>query len=561
MARIGGAKALTATIAVVLVAVGLGLAARRSRLPARSSSVSSDVILGTVDPRASVDVTLVLRPRDPIALHAYLDGLAGRSGRARLLRPSAFGARFGPSDAAIRRIRRALTAGGLTIATAYPQRTAIRARGSARAVERLFGVPLVEHLVRLVTGETERFRAPAPASKPTIPLSMRPDVSAILGLSDRATAVPFHHLGEVPAGGLTPTEVAAAYGIAPLHEAGVTGAGQTIAVVSYATFDDAELDAYDQHFDLSGPPVEHVPVAGGTTKADLEADLDVEVIRAIAPQAQILNFEAPNGRASMGDVIDAIVTDGRAKVISISWGFCAQPRNGPERVRDQQSIDAAVASGTSIFVASGDAGAYDCQRNDPQAVSPTVDWPSSSDGVVAVGGTRLFLTKSGGYAREFGWEDVLSDAGSGGGFSSDVPLPPWQRGPGVQTEASTGMRQIPDVARPADPDSGFFVVGSDPSGQLTDYQVGGTSAAAPFWAASTLLMEQYGAKNGAPALGAVGPALYAVAGSAQPFPPFHDVVRGGNRLYACAAGWDAATGWGSPDVFALARDLVARTKG
>ena len=131
----------------------------------------------------------------------------------------------------------------------------------------------------------------------------------------------------------------------------------------------------------------------------------------------------------------------------------------------------------------------------------------------------------------------------------------------MQTSDSTGTRQVPDVAGPADPDSGFFVVGSDDSGQLANFQVGGTSAAAPFWAASTLLMEQFGAKDGAPAFGAVGPALYAVAATAQPFPPFHDVTLGGNRLYPCTAGWDAATGWGSPDVFALARDLVARAKG
>jgi kumamolisin len=309
---------LAAITAISLVAAVLGAIAY-ARPGARSPAASKDVVLGPTDPRASMDVTLVLRPRDPGALRAYLDTLAAGTEPARFLAPSAFGARFGPTDASIEGIRRALAAAGLTITTTYPQRTAIRARGPVGAVERLFAVRMLDHQTIGTAGNTERFHAPE--ATPTIPRSMRPGVSAVLGLSDRPTAIPFHHLGEVPAGGLTPTEVATAYGITPLYQAGVTGAGQTIAVVSYATFGDEELAAYDRHFDLSGPPVEHVPVAGGTTKTDLEANLDVEVIRAIAPQAQILNYEAPNGRASIGDAIDAIVTAGRAKVISISWGF------------------------------------------------------------------------------------------------------------------------------------------------------------------------------------------------------------------------------------------------
>jgi kumamolisin len=541
-------------LASVAVLAGATLGAVASNRAA-SGARAADVVLGPTEASARVEATLVLRTADPGGLRRYLAALEAPRWPGGSLSPAAYGRRFGVSNASIERIRRVVTRAGLRVTASYPQRTAIRVEGPARAVERFFGVLLVDH----EAGGIGRYHAPT--SVPTVPSSLRPDVTSIVGLSDRPTVVSFHHLGEVPSGGLTPSEVASVYDIAPLQHAGFTGTGRTIAVISFATFKDSEVAAYDRHFGLSGPPVVHVKVDGGTTKSDLEANLDVEVIRAIAPGARILNFEAPNGNASIGDVIDAIVKDGRASVISDSWGFCVQPDNAAERSRDQRAIDAALAKGISIFAASGDAGAYDCQRTDASAITPTVDWPASSSGVIGVGGTRVFLTPTGGYEREFGWEDVLSDAGAGGGFSPDVPRPTWQQGPGVDTPASTGARQIPDVAGPADPDSGFFVVGSNDAGQPAGFQVGGTSAAAPFWAASTLLMEQYSASNGGGALGFVAPALYAIAARAQQFPAFHDVTHGANRLYPCTAGWDAATGLGSPDVFGLARDLVGRAHG
>jgi kumamolisin len=88
-------------------------------------------------------------------------------------------------------------------------------------------------------------------------------------------------------------------------------------------------------------------------------------------------------------------------------------------------------------------------------------------------------------------------------------------------------------------------------------EVGGTSAAAPFWAASMLLVGQYAAAHGVPRLGFLDPVLYALAASPQRLPPFHDVTRGANRYYRARAGWDPATGLGSPDVANLAQDMVA----
>jgi kumamolisin len=89
----------------------------------------------------------------------------------------------------------------------------------------------------------------------------------------------------------------------------------------------------------------------------------------------------------------------------------------------------------------------------------------------------------------------------------------------------------------------------------------GTSAATPFWAASMSLAEQYARAQGVPSQCFLAPLLYRVAATRGPYSPaFHDIVYGSNRYYPAKTGWDYATGLGSPDVWNLARDLVAYLK-
>jgi kumamolisin len=70
------------------------------------------------------------------------------------------------------------------------------------------------------------------------------------------------------------------------------------------------------------------------------------------------------------------------------------------------------------------------------------------------------------------------------------------------------------------------------------------------------LIEQYARQHGINRLGYVTPMLYQIAATPQKAPPFHDVTVGNNRYYPATAGWDFATGLGSPDVYNLAQDVV-----
>ena len=60
--------------------------------------------------------------------------------------------------------------------------------------------------------------------------------------------------------------------------------------------------------------------------------------------------------------------------------------------RDEQAIEAAVAHGISIFKSTGDDGAYQCQKFKTADHRLSVEWPASSPGVVAVGGTSLSVS-------------------------------------------------------------------------------------------------------------------------------------------------------------------------
>jgi len=550
------AAATLAALAAGVAGVAGGSAGDGERAPARPAAPAApgaasgpDRLVGPTDPARRVEVSLVLRMRAAAAAQRVAAAVNDPSSPdyRRFVDPAEIGRRYGLPGPALARLRADVKAAGLEVVSVSPQRSSLRARGAAGDVARLFATRLADY-----RGSGGRLYH-APVRPPVVPRALAPHVTGVTGLSDK----PVLQSAAVPAGGLGPAEVVRAYNLTPLRDQGLSGQRGTVAIVSFDSFQDEDVEAFDKRFNIKGPPVEHIPVAGGTVPGpgQDEVNLDIDVIRGIAPDVQILNYEAPNGNVGFDQVIDKILADDRTDLVSISWGVCEPLREPAARELEERSFAAAAAAGVSIFVASGDGGAYDCQHGNPRDRRVAVDWPSASPNVIAVGGTRLSVRTDGSYLEEAGWEDVLSLSGGGGGLSRVTPRPAFQRGPGVDNAQSNGRRQIPDVAATADPDSGYIVVRQGQEGQT-----GGTSGAAPFWAGSMVLVRQFAQREKAGRLGYLNPLLYELGASRQPFPPFHDVLRGGNRLHDATPGWDYATGLGSPDVFNLARSLVARLK-
>jgi subtilase family serine protease len=252
----------------------------------------------------------------------------------------------------------------------------------------------------------------------------------------------------------------------------------------------------------------------------------------------------------------------------------------------------------TVVGSTGDLGAANAACSPAERPVKEVGLYAADPLVLAVGGTSLNADRStGAYLSETGWNTpsagpvsspAPSPAGpssspapsppgpssspapsppeasggyteaSGGGFSRLFPRPSYQDGvPG--TEASRG---VPDVAADADPRTGMTLAANEGAGKYLFFSASGTSAAGPLWAGLIALADQYARRR----LGFVNPAIYRIGRSASYHQAFHDITTGNNSVtfpnetitgYQASPGWDAVTGWGTPNAQALIH-LLAR---
>jgi hypothetical protein len=240
--------------------------------------------------------------------------------------------------------------------------------------------------------------------------------------------------------------------------------------------------------------------------------------------------------------------------------------------------------GQTVVAVGGDDGSEDCSGNNglPDG-SLQVEDPASQPFVTGVGGTTLAL---GPPRAESVWNDggtlasAVTGAGAGGGgVSSFWAMPANQRdAPASLHVAQAGSsgapcgqriglcRQVPDVSADADPATGYLMYwngsGSVASQPVGWQGIGGTSGSSPTIAAVIALADASRGCAGS-AIGFANPALYRAAASV-PATDFNDVTSGNNDFtgtsggrYAAGAGYDMASGLGTPNGTALARALCA----
>jgi kumamolisin len=339
-------------------------------------------------------------------------------------------------------------------------------------------------------------------------------------------------------GSFTPPQLAKLYDFPN----GLDGTGQCVAVVELGGgYRPADLKAYFQELGMTAPKVKVISVDGGRNQptnansADGEVMLDIEVVAALAPKATIAVYFAPNTDQGFLDAISKALHDNTNKpsVISISWG-------GPEASWTAQSLQqynrifqTAAALGVTICCAAGDNGSADGEKDGMQYV----DFPASSPYVLGCGGTKV-VSFDNTIKSETVWNENLNSA-TGGGVSAVFPLPAYQNNAQVPPSANPGHapgRGVPDVAGDADPASGYQV---RVDGQNLVF--GGTSAVAPLYSGLVALINQ---KLGTP-VGFLNPIFYGPQAVGAGL--FNDITVGNNGAYSAGNGWDACTGWGSPD--------------
>ena len=313
--------------------------------------------------------------------------------------------------------------------------------------------------------------------------------------------------------GLSPATIKSVYNFSTSLTA---GAGQAIAIVD--AYDDPtaekDLGVFSTQFGLPACTTANgcfkkVNQTGGTRYPRsnsgwaLEISLDVQWAHAIAPGASILLVEASS--ASFTNLLAAEdYAAGHAAYVSNSWGA--------SEFSSEASYDTHFSRpGVSFFVSSGDKGL-------------PAQYPSASPKVISVGGTTLHFDSSGSFTGETGWSS------GGGGCSTYETANAAQSGfSGYAQVSCAGKRATPDVALDADPNSGVSVYDSTPYyGQSGWYQVGGTSASSPMWAARSA------------DAGQVVSAAYVYASNIA----FRDITSGYNGA-SCLVGYDLCSGRGS----------------
>ena len=428
-------------------------------------------------------------------------------------------------------------------------------------------VPLIESSlqVNMVSVTKNGLTYTAAKNAPSLPADVGKSVHAIIGLQpfrhpNKHRKAPVPPTVKRPATTLTAQAVVNApnqppYLVSEILKAynadglGLTGAGQTIAILIDSFANDADLTQFwnQNNIGTTLAQIQKINVANADLAApEGEETLDTEWASGIAPDATIRVYASKSlDFVDLDQALDAILTDVQTipsmRQLSISLGLGETFLGGPqgEVATEHQKFLRLAAVGVNVFVSAGDAGSNPDMTGQIPTGPLQVEYAASDPSVVAVGGTTLVLAPDGTVSNETCW------SAGGGGISTFFDRPVWQAGAGVPAGTK---RLVPDVALTADPNEGAYLV---LNGSVQQY--GGTSWSAPVWAGFCALLNEARSKAGKPLLPFLNPLIYPLAGTVC----FRDITTGSNGAYNAGAGYDMVTGIGVPDVGELVKALTS----
>ena len=508
------------------------------------------ILMGEVPSTQRMNLAILL----PLRNQAELTALLGRqrdpasADYHKYLSVAQFTAQFSPTEQDYQQVVEFAKANGLAVTRTPANRLIVDISGSAGQVEAALHVKM-----GLYQHPTESRTFYSPDREPSLALAV--PVSHIAGLNDysiphprlvRAAMKPLARgnvTGSGPDGSYRPSDLRAAY----YGGSALTGSGQSVGVLEFGGYEMADVTGDEGGVSYSVPIV-NVPVDGAsaTGSDDGEQALDIAQAIGMAPGLSSVRVYIAPASSSIGvgdvDIFNQMAIDNISKSLSCSWGW-----NPDDTSSDDPIFQELQAQGQTLFVASGDAGAY--------TGSNTTDdsYPAEDVYVTAVGGTDLTTSGAGGaWASETAWADS-----SGGPADNGFALPSWQAGIATAAnDASTSVRNLPDVAAEANFDNILCQNGS-----CVYNEYGGTSYAAPRWAGFIALINQQSIANGHSTVGFINPAIYAIGKAASYDSDFHDITSGNNnngdgRSYNAVVGYDLVTGWGSPNGQSLINALA-----
>lgn len=509
----------------------------------QATPIPKDVIASATDLAQQIHVVLGLAPRNKTQLDALVAAVStpGNPQFGQTITPAQFLADYAPSASDVSLVENYLTGLGFTDIEVSGNNLAVSAYGSAEAVENAFNTSLVSFVYQ----GRNVFANISPAQ---VPASLGGIVTAVLGLQDfgvmQLPIVPNTPQNPIT----TPPYSGPQYQIA--YDAGKTPTGQntTIGIVTEGDLTQVpkDLRQYEKEFNL--PQVAYQIVPTGVQTNDTagldEWDLDSQSSSGIAQNLKKIMFYNAGSLADadLTPAFERIVSDDKVKAVNMSFGGCETLEYlSGAMLLDDIAYEQGAAEGITFFAASGDGGAS-CQlianAGQPVVLS-AVEYPASSEYVVAVGGTSLLTNPGYTYNMETAW------VSGGGGNSLWESAGVWTSGVISPANSTGGIRAVPDMAMVGDPNIG----GADVVVNGSDIGVGGTSLSSPLAVGSWARMETAHGN----CLGFAAPILYTTFG--QPFgtaaKEFHDIIVGDNYLYPATPGWDFTTGLGTFDISAV----------
>jgi len=505
--------------------------------------------VGSLPASQRLNLAITLPLRDPAKLHDLLRQLYDPSSvnYRKYLTPGEFTERFGASESDYAAVMAFARNRSLTITKSHPNRLVLDVNASVAEIEQAFQVKL-----KVYNHPSEARKFFAPDTEPQVTAGLA--IQHISGLDsywlphpnskpmplDQTAGAAQPRNGSGPSGSYRGSDFRNAY----LPGTTLTGSGQSVGLLEFDGYFANDISTYENQSGLTGNVPQLVPVAvnGGVLNpgnGNGEVSLDIEMVVAMAPGlSKIYVYEAPNPSPWV-DLLSAMANDNLAKQLSCSWGG-GGPNLSAEAIFQQMA-----AQGQCFFNATGDADAY----------TGSIPFPSDSTNIVQVGGTTLTTGSGASYSSETVW-NWGHGSGSGGGISTFYSIPSWQQTVSMaNNQGSTTMRNLPDVALTADNVYQTYNNGSAGA-------VGGTSCAAPLWAAFTALANQRAASAGKPPVGFLNPALYTIGQGPNYNACFRDITTGNNtwtrsrsQFYA-VTGYDLCTGWGTPNGTNLINALV-----
>jgi len=510
-----------------------------------------------------MQLDVVLPLRDPNGLKAFLADIYDPTSfnYRRFVTPQEFTERFGPSQADYDAVVAYLNQSGLEVVGGSRDGMDIQVRGPVSAVEKAFRVQM-----RTYRHPAESRTFYAPDREPTTTLGIplwhvsgldnysiphpmylkKSDYARAHGIAEEKV-VTHATTGSGPSASYLGSDMRAAY----YGGTALTGAGQNLGLFEYEGTDLTDLNTYFANVgQTNNVPVTLLSTDGTSTACtdtraggncdDTEQTLDMTQAIGMAPGlASLVVYIGSSDTA----IISAMTTHSPLPTtIGCSWGWTPDDPSTLDPYFEKMA-----AQGQNFFAASGDSSTWSASNE---------AWPADDANVISVGGTDLTTSSAAGpWKSETAWTD------SGGGISPDgIAIPSWQAEAGVITstnKGSTTLRNGPDVS--ANANFTFYTCADQTACLANEY--GGTSFAAPMWAAYIALANQQAVAAGDTTLGFINPTIYAENESGGALTPayaadFHDITSGTSGSYSATTGYDLVTGWGSPNGAALINALA-----